>query len=203
MNKKIIHFLAFGAIIAFLAGIHTNASATSYKYNKIPVKSPVITKGMKSGVTKYNSGNYVGAIQDLQSYIVSLPKKQENATNAAYSLYYIALSYTQLGYKGEASELYRLIAESNVNYALTHYSNIALNCIDTDGTNETCSNKIYKAPSLEEIAKANEELNAGKDDMTKFIESGRKIHPAALDRITKERMERKIQADAYTQKEIK
>ncbi|MBQ8475539.1 hypothetical protein IJ531_00595, partial [bacterium] len=39
------------------------------------------------------------------------------------------------------------------------------------------------------------------DDMTKFIRSGKKIHPAAMDRITNERMGRKIQADMYSKQQ--
>ena len=39
------------------------------------------------------------------------------------------------------------------------------------------------------------------DDITAFIRSGKKIHPAALDKITNEKMERKMQADMYAIKE--
>ena len=204
MNRKVLQFMALGALIALFAGIHANfANATNYKYNKVPVKSPVVTSGMKSGVAKYNNGNYVGAMQDFKEYLAKMPKKQENSVTAAYTLYYIALCYTQLGFKSEANELYKLIAESNVNYALSHYSKVAMNCIDNDGSNEICTPQVYRAPSVEEVAKTNAELNAGKDDITKFIESGKTIHPAALDRITKERMERKLQADEYSQKQNK
>lgn len=202
MNKKVLQFIAFGVLAAFFAGIHANiASATNYKYNKIPVKSPVVTAGMKSGVAKYKNGNYVGAMQDFKEYLEKIPVKKENAVTAAYTMYYIALCYTQLGFKSEANELYKVIADSNVNYALSHYSKVAMNCIDSDGSNEICTTKVYRAPSVEEVAKTNAELNAGKDDITKFIESGKAIHPAALDRITKERMERKLQEEEYSKKQ--
>ena len=205
MNRKALQFIAFGAFIVLLAGgIHSNiATATNYKYNKIPVKSPVVTSGMKSGVAKYNSGNYVGAIQDFQEYLGKLPKKQESSVTAAYTLYYIALCYTRLGFKDEANQLYQLISDANVNYALTHYSKIAMNCIDNEGNNEICTPKVYKAPTVEEVSKTNAELNQGKDDITKFIESGKAIHPSAMDRITKERMERKLQQEEYFQKQNK
>ena len=36
------------------------------------------------------------------------------------------------------------------------------------------------------------------DDITKFIKSGKKIHPAAMDKISRERAERKMQAEIYS-----
>ena len=200
MNKVFLQFLTFTFLTLILISNYSQiALATNYKYNKIPIKSPVITAGMKPGIAKYNQGNYVGAMQDFENYIYKIPIKQENAIIFAHSFYYIALCYTQLGYKSEAESLYKLISESNINYALSYYSNIALNCIDNENENEICSSpKRYTAPTAQEIAKTNSDLNKDKDDITKFIESGKKIHPSAQDRITKERMERKLQADQYS-----
>ena len=48
----------------------------------------------------------------------------------------------------------------------------------------------------EETAEA-QEPEEEEDDITKFIKSGKKIHPAAMDLIQRQRMEIKLQQDEY------
>ncbi len=80
--------------------------------------------------------------------------------------------------------------------------------MDTRKTDYTKYNKPYEyqstpidipdsPPEDEPEEDPEEEL----DDITKFIRSGKTIHPSAMDKITRERMESKIQADDYLRKQ--
>ena len=201
MNKKTKNLVIFSAFCIFFGGISTFANTSQtpvrykYRYNNIPIKQPVVTKSMAPAVAKYKKGDYLSAMLDLK-------KVTEKEKNNMYAKYYLALCYTQLGYRSEAEELYQEISSSDTNYSLVLYSKKALTCIDNPN-DEIClppkkitAKDLEKAQQKEETVVA-EEKTQEIDDMTKFIRSGAKIHPAALDRINKERMERKIQADIY------
>ena len=92
-----------------------------------------------------------------------------------------------------------------------------MNCMEEHSSdNPICGPvKKYKAPDLTNyVVKSEEEPGVGEtpnennenkpkedDDIAKFIKSGKKIHPAAMDRISRERAERKIQADMYSRQQ--
>lgn len=162
-------------VLAFLAFTSTDKlNAQTYT---VQSKAPYISASLKPIIAKYRNENYVGAMLDLEELL----KKEKKNTAAKY---YLALCYTKLGYRAEAENIYNEIVRLNDNITLVHYSQRALNCIGNP-EGEGCSAKPKEVTPLEEP-----------DDMTKFIRSGQKIHPSALDQITKERMERKIQEDS-------
>lgn len=177
--KKVLSFIIFSL---FVLGVGAHAAT----YNITP-KAPKISEGLKPIVAKYKQGNYVGSMQDLEELI-----KVEK--NNLYAKYYLALCYTRLGYKEEAMTLYREVAKKDENIALSYYSQRALDCIENPDS-PICNPQAQK----EEEQQEKEELT----DMDLFIRSGRKIHPAAMDRITRERMERRMVEEEYlrTQKQ--
>lgn len=163
--KKILSVIAIGIISFSLC-----ASATTYN---ITPKAPKISESLKPIITKYKQGDYIGSMVDLEELI----KIEKNNT---YAKYYLALCYTQLGYREEANILYREVAQKNDNLALSHYSQRALECLDNPD-NQTCNPELQKTKNSEPMT-----------DMDLFIQSGKTFHPSAMDRITKERMERKL-----------
>ncbi len=212
MNKNFVKLVLCFAICMIFMGLNVFANEvviTKYKYNKVPIKQPVMTKGMMPAVQKYKAGNYVGAMLDLEKLI------QTSEPDNYYAKYYLALCYTQLGYKNLAQDLFKNITESN-NYALTYYSQQALTCIDNPN-NEIClPPKKVTAPKFPEestaLAANDSHENAGSDEekqkeaandeISKFIRSGVKINPHAMDLINNERMKRKIQEDEYKRKQL-
>jgi len=165
--KKFLSFLAIS-----LFSLSLCAGATTYN---ISPKAPKITDSLKPSIAKYKQGDYIGTMLDLEDLV-----KEEK--DNLYAKYYLALCYTRLGYREEATTLYREITEKNENLALSYYSQRALDCIDNPDS-PICN------PSARRVEKEEaEELN----DMDLFIQSGQKIHPSAMDRITRERMERKL-----------
>ena len=146
-------------------------------YNITP-KAPQVSANMKPIIAKYRQEDYIGAMQDLEDLV----KIEKNNT---YAKYYLALCYTRLGYREEAQTLYKEVIYKDDNMALSHYSKRALSCLD-DPNNEMC---------LPPKQKLSEEEAAELDDITLFINSGKKIHPAAMDKITRERMKIKIEQD--------
>ena len=194
MSKNSLVSIFCLAVCMLFVGTCTYAeSATNikYRYNNIPVKQPVASKSMLPAIAKYKQGNYVGAMVDLKEVL----EKEENNT---YAKYYLALCYTQLGYKGEAQKLYREIAEKGDNFSLRYYSKKAATCIDNPLDEVCLPPKKVRPP---EIAEGENGENKEVDDITKFIQSGKQIHPNAMDKITRDRMERKLQADAYSKKQ--
>ena len=182
--KKTILSIATLVLFAFLATYSQQADAYA-----IAPKAPKISASLKPIIIKYQSKNYVGAMQDLEELV----KIERNNT---YAKYYLALCYTRLGYKEEAKTLYQEVVNVDENLALSHYSQRALNCLDNPN-GELCNPK-----PPETLTKEEQEVQAEKDDITLFIESGKKIHPAAMDKITTERMERKLQEDEYRRKQL-
>ena len=174
-------FLLIFASIAVMGMININKSLASTNY--VVPKAPYVSPALKPCIAKYKQENYTGAMQDLEELI----KKEKNNTLAKY---YLALCYTRLGYKEEAQTLYKEVVEKDDNVALTHYSQRALDCLEDPNSTKCEVPKVATKKQEEEL-----------DDISKFIRSGKKIHPAAMDRITKERMERKLQESEYIRKQ--
>lgn len=179
--KKV--FLLIFASFAIVGLISTNNSLANTNY--VTPKAPYITPSLKPCIQKYKQGNYTGAMVDLETLV----KKEKNNTLAKY---YLALCYTKLGYKEEAKILYGEVVDKDDNITLTYYSQRALDCLE---------NPEDPKCSVSKNTKNNEEEEKEVDDITEFIQSGKKIHPAAMDRITKERMERKLQESEYIRKQ--
>ena len=177
--KKILLFVCTFIAIAGLLNLN-NANANT---NYVVPKAPYVSPALKPCIAKYKQENYTGAMQDLEELI----KKEKNNTLAKY---YLALCYTRLGYKEEAQTLYKEVVEKDDNVALTHYSQRALDCLEDPNSTKCEVPKVATKKQEEEL-----------DDISKFIRSGKKIHPAAMDRITKERMERKLQESEYIRKQ--
>ena len=168
--KKIVSLIVFAFMVVSL-------SATAATYNITP-KAPRITPTLKPIIVKYKKGDYVGSMQDLEELV----KVEKNNT---YAKYYLALCYTRLGYKKEATILYNEVVRKDENIALSYYSQRAIDCLENPN-NSICLPKG-----------ANEQGEDELDDMDLFIMSGKKVHPAAMDRITRERMERKMVEEEY------
>ena len=169
--KKILSLITIGALTLSLC-----ACATT---NNVIPKAPKMTATLKPIVAKYKKGDYVGSMQDLEELV----KKEKNNT---YAKYYLALCYTRLGYKEDATKVYQEVVKKNDNLVLSYYSQKALDCLDNPDS-PICTPKTAKQ----------EAQSAELDDIDLFIQSGKQIHPAAMDRITKERMERKIMEEEY------
>ena len=175
-----------------------------YKYNKVPIKQPVVTQSMKPGVAMYNQGNYLGAMLEFEKVVSKEP-------NNIYALYYYAVCCMQLGRIKDAEMLFNLIIttidvqgatniSSNGFYALKKYSEAAKVCIESHGV--VCTLPKTKTVHAPEIIEPTQIDLVPPDEITQFIRSGKKISPKALDKITNERMQRKIQADIYAQQQL-
>lgn len=160
-----------------LAGI-TASSTAATKYNFVVPKAPYISPSLKPCIEKYKAGNYTGAMIDLEELV----KKEKNNE---YAKYYLALCYTKLGYAEDAKTVYMEVAGNSKNETLSYYSKRALACFDNPESEEC---KPQKLP---------EQAKEEQTDIEKFINSGRRIHPAAMDAITKERMEIRLQEQEY------
>lgn len=163
--KRILSVIAIGII-----SISMCASATTYN---ITPKAPKISETLKPIITKYKQGDYIGTMVDLEELV-------KNEKNNTYAKYYLALCYTQLGYREEANILYKEVVQKNDNLALSYYSQRALECLDNPN-NQTCNPEVKKTKNNEPMT-----------DMDLFIQSGETFHPSAMDKITRERMERKL-----------
>lgn len=182
MKKALSLTLAVLALV-FVSGMNQVQAQKTYK---VTAKAPYVSPSLKPIIAVYRSGDYLSAMIDLEKLV----KKEPNNMTAKY---YLALCYTKLGYRPEATTLYNEVVESNANMTLVHYADKALRCIDQPDS-EGCTDK----PDYSVVP-----IKAGQDDsdMAKFIRSGERFHPSVQDQITKDRMERKLQHDEYVQKQ--
>jgi len=181
MKKRFLTTFTF--LLAFgLANYCFAANNTAYKIN---VKAPNISESLKPIIQKYRAENYLEAMFDLEE-LVKIEK------NNFYAKYYLALCYTRLGFPDEAKGLYNEVAQSKENYALNYYANRALVCLENQESEECQKYSGKDVITTNNNEFENEEEQEEDDDITKFIKSGKKIHPEAADEITKRRMERKL-----------
>ena len=177
-------------LLLLISGIATtlimaSSSVFATTYNVTP-KAPKVSESLKPIVVKYRAKNYTGAMQDLEELV----KKEKNNT---YAKYYLALCYTRLGYKDEAKILYQEVIDKDENLSLSHYSQKALDCLE-DPNSEVC-----RPARMRDEEKEDEQPS----DIDLFIMSGRKIHPNAQDKITKEKMDRKLEEQEYIRRKLK
>ena len=175
MKKTFLIMLNLALAIGFV-----NCNTFAATQNIIP-KAPYVSQSMKPVIAKYRQQNFVGSLQDLTKI---LDKEPENTL----AKYYAALTYTQLGRQSEAENMYKEVVNKNDNEILVHYSQKALDCL-RNPESEACKPKKVETTTQEV------------DEITRFIQSGKQIHPAAMDRITRERMERKLQESEYQRKQ--
>ena len=194
MKKNLLSCLFLGAFAAFV--ISSPAYALKYKF--VVPTAPVPTPEVQKQINQYKQGNYVGAMVELENML------RANKDNDL-ARYYLALCYTRLGYKEEAKKAYTDLMARSSNDVLRYYSERSMKCLENP-TDETCTVPPGHEYNLTEDQKlaaeaAEKNNNNGRTleqiDIGEFIKSGKKIHPAAMDTITKERMERKIQEDEY------
>lgn len=169
--KKII--LAIFICVFTIGLISIKADAAQ---NKVP-------QSVAPAVSLYRGGNYVGAIQVLEDVL-------EKDANNVYAKYYLALCHTRLGHEEEAQDYYDEVIEANNNQALVFYAKKAKNCLE-DPEGEACIGAPADDKNQENSSEQTKKPEVS--DIVKFIQSGQKIHPAALDNITKERMQRKLE----------
>ena len=134
MKKLVISFLLLATFTLLNA-----TYATTYNY--VTPKAPYISPSIRGAVVKYKQKNFVGAMQDLEEALKKEPK------NTA-GLYYLALTYTQLGYQEKAKEMYQNVIDLNNNSVLAHYSKYALDCIGNPDS-EQCS--VYKSTPKSDV----------------------------------------------------
>ena len=167
---------------------------------------------------EYNAGNYLMLIPELKQNLKSdYAKKKECELVLRY---YLALCYHNLGYVREAKEEYKKVSSMTEGSDLAFYSKKAIACIDDPNSSACTGKKKEKKPELSELEKAQQneikqlrqqvtklqnelapKVNPNDDDISRFIKSKQAIHPAAMDRITIERMERKMQEAEYIKKQ--
>lgn len=146
-QKKVILFMyknkgnkpVMKKFILFLAVLFA-ASNIAFAAEKI-----YLSPHVKQAVTKYRSGNYVGAIQDCQNAIKKNPDDM-------VAQYYMAISYVKIGDKGAAQAAYKAITDKSDNEALVEFAKRGNLCITSP---EKC-NPASKEP----------------DELDKFIQSG-------------------------------
>lgn len=198
--KKVTLFLLSLIAMSTIAG--SSYAETKYTYTYVTPKAPQITASLKPSIQKYNEGNYTGALLDLKA----LTEKEKNN---AYAKYYLGLTYMQLGYSEEATQAFKEVIEKGGNATLTYYSERAVMCIAVP-TQEVCNPPKYVSTNRNKktafVDDENEqaignEVKKEESDIDKFIRSGKKIHPAAMDLIIKQRMEIKLQQDEYNNKQ--
>lgn len=153
-------------LFTILVGLN-NLTFAATATNKISYQQTVV----KPAIVKYRNGNYVGALQDLEDILRKEP------TNT-YAIYYLALCHTRLGHKEKAQKLYTEIIDNSANSALVYYSQKAVDCLENPDGN-ACNPTQASQTS---------------DDMTRFIQSGEKVHPAAMDKIINNRMQRELES---------
>ncbi len=171
----------------------TSCVLAATKPQVIRPSTPIVSESLKPIIVDYRNGNYIQSMLKLEELV---KKEPENT----YANYYLALTYTRLGKKEDAEKFYNRVITLNSNMSLRYYSQKALACLD-DPTSQQCTD----IKSTNQLVKKTNESSDGAvqedDDITKFIKSGQKIHPAAVDSITKDRMERRIQAEEYLRKQ--
>ena len=172
--KRVFLLIFSLAFTLNIVGIDTTQAST---YNIAP-KAPKISPALKPIIVKYKNEDYTGAMLDLEDLV----KVEKNNT---YAKYYLALCYTRLGFKEESKILYNEVVKKDDNLTLSHYSRKALTCLENPN-DESC-----KPPKV--VYEESPEMT----DIESFIRSGRKIHPAAMDRITKEKLDRKLKEEEY------
>lgn len=182
MKKQILNIVLS---LLFIAGCTSSIQAAT----TITAKEPYLSPKMRPIVAIYKRGDYTGTVSEINNLLKTEPLN-------TYAYYYKALAYTNLGMKDKAEASYRAVLELNSNAALSYYSRKALACL-ADPSGEAC----VAFDNAKNIKKPDVDLSMPDDDITKFIKSGKMIHPAAADAITKERMERKIQEDEYLRKQ--
>ncbi len=182
MKKMIMLIFAAIAISTLTNSYQVQANAETNANIKAPSASPAL----RACIKEYRKENYIGALQGLRAIV-----KQNK--NDFYAKYYMALCYTQLGYKKQAEDLYKQVSDNSKNLALIHYSKLAVTCLNNP-TSAECS----AAPAVE----GEQKQEVVVDDMTQFIQSGKQFHPSVTDRITNERMKREVEKKEYEKKQL-
>lgn len=167
---------------------------------------------------EFYAENYLVLIPVLKKYLESDNTYIQN--NKIVLNYYLALCYHNLGYTDKAREEYEKVCSSGEGTDLAFYSKKAMACMDDPNSPACTGKKKEKKPELSELEKAQQDeikqlrqqvtklqnelapkVNPNDDDISRFIKSKQAIHPAAMDRITIERMERKMQEAEYIKKQ--
>ncbi len=215
--KKIIILM----FVALVLGVFTVARAATKDVKKTAEAMGIYTEEKaydsfwKPVIEQYNKGNYLGVVPILQKRV----EGEVYGESGDLERYYLAMCYHNMGYTTNAKMMYMQIIEKNNDPKLVFYSQKAMACLD-DPKSQLCTGKM-PAPELTDIERAQQDrikqLEAqlkdmdsqmhpvqnvqADDDITRFIKSKQKIHPAAMDRITTERMERKLQEAEYKRKQ--
>ncbi len=112
MMKKLLSLLTILVI--------SSSSALALNYNQ------EITPEIASGIRKYKTGNYVGCLQDISSYL----KKNKYGTKNQLAMYYMGMAYTQAGQVDNAKFFYQGAKMLNPNNTLGQYAQKGIVCID-------------------------------------------------------------------------
>ena len=96
-------------------------SSTAYAASNDQYISPQVARGIQ----KYKMGNYIGCIQDINTYFQDKTKRRDQIAN-----YYIAMAYTQAGNVERARFFYNLANSINPSNTIGQYAQKGLVCID-------------------------------------------------------------------------
>ncbi len=108
MNKR--NFVLLGLVLLF--------AATPLTYAAKEVTNNAL---VKSGITKYKSGNYLGCLQDMGQAL-------KTDSSNVLAQYYVGMANVQLGRTGPAEAAYNNVIKLNTNKTLTAYAQMGLIC---------------------------------------------------------------------------
>ena len=185
--------IILGAMLLMNFALYAAAATAKTRPKAIIPSAPAISKQMKPVISDYKNGDYIQAKLKLEEIL-------ENDPQDVYAKYYLALTYTQLGRRDSARQYYQDVVKSDGNMTLRYYSEKALACLENSGTAQCAAVRSNTGLTLDGFISP-DEISETDNDITKFIKSGKQIHPAAADSITRERMERKMQAEEYLKKQ--
>ncbi len=134
MNKKIVLLIAFTLILNSVCAYGAdNSRRAKHLEQKNQEQQKAVSEldkdtiyypnaNIKSAVSKYESGNYSGCLQELFSLV-----KKDPSNAVAY--YYMAMAYTHIDMQNEAVEAYEKVLALNPNSYLYDYAEKGRDCL--------------------------------------------------------------------------
>lgn len=161
MKRYLLYLIAVSATMVQL-GSYALASGSS--------GSPV---GV--AIRKYKAGNYTGCLQDCKAIVGRDPSN-------AVAYYYLAMSYTQAGNKGEAIKAYSKVLSLKPNVRLFEYAATGKRCLETpdkcepesadkatdidkliNSQDQMMSNSVKKQYTQQNLDSVKNDINSDKD----------------------------------------
>lgn len=145
MSKKIVLLIAFTLVLNSLCAYGEDNSKRAKRLKQQNQEQEKPTSGLDkdtvyypnatltNAASKYESGNYVGCLQELFSLV-----KKQPSNAAAY--YYMAMAYTHLDMQDEAVQAYEKVISLNSNSYLTEFAEKGRDCLTGGPKCQTAEN---------------------------------------------------------------